>query len=51
MSCVCVSLCTDAKQSHLFEQSEDVKGEKTHDGGDDEAGLLQVRHVAFVGTR
>lgn len=49
--CVCVALFGVCSMStHLFEQSENVNREEAHGGGDDEAGLLQVGHVALVGA-
>lgn len=57
MECVCVfayaTSCLPVSVyvlPHLFEQSEDVNGEEAHGGGEDEPGLLQVRHVALVGA-
>lgn len=47
---VSVYVMMPVEQPHLFEQSEDVNGEEAHGGGDDEAGLLQVRHIALVGA-
>lgn len=46
---VCVCVCV--VQPHLFEQRQDVNREEAHGGGQDEARLLQVRHVALVGAR
>lgn len=43
-------MCVYNVSTHLFEQSENVNREEAHGGGDDEAGLLQVGHIALVGA-
>lgn len=50
MSSVSVGVLVPSVSTHLFEQRENVNGEEAHGGGDDEAGLLQVGHVALVGA-